>query len=287
MASAKLDDAHQQETTHETQQVMVDHDVYALTSRGDEEMRGAATSLSPAEIELLVRTDGSSTVAQIRASMRSVAPDAVTSIYENLARAGLIDLASSEANKSLDFTDFFDDRPDSAPTDATVSRADAEAARGASTLKEHGYYVRIARRGRGRLKIDGGEKPLAIVIEDEPILGRFLKQYLMSEGFDVRLADNREGIITALRASPLPSIVLLDVMLPDVDGFDVLLTMRQHPALKSVPVIMVTMKSTREAVLKGLARGADGYVTKPVDPDTLMKAIKAVLGMPTGPRADQ
>jgi DNA-binding response OmpR family regulator len=68
-------------------------------------------------------------------------------------------------------------------------------------------------------------------------------------------------------------------MLPDIDGFDILLKMRQHAALKTVPVIMVTSKATREAVLTGLARGADGYITKPVEPDTLMKAIRAVLGV--------
>jgi DNA-binding response OmpR family regulator len=68
-------------------------------------------------------------------------------------------------------------------------------------------------------------------------------------------------------------------MLPDINGFDILLKMRQHPALKTVPVVMVTSKATREAVLMGLARGADGYLTKPVEPDTLKKAIRAVLGV--------
>jgi two-component system OmpR family response regulator len=276
--------ASQQETSHESRCVVLDHDVYALTSMGDEELHGAATSLSPAEIELLVRTDGRSTVAQIRESMGKVEPAVLAQTYDNLVRAGLIDLASNLASKSLDFTDFFRDEPESAPTDAAVSRANAEAAQGASTLQEHGYFVRIARRGQVALKTDPGQRPSVIVVEDEPVLGRFLKHFLVFEGFDVRLAANREEILNALKEPPLPHLVLLDVMLPDVDGFDVLLKIRQHPALQSVPVIMVTMKATREAVLKGLARGADGYVTKPVEPDTLMKAIKAVLGM--APRAN-
>jgi DNA-binding response OmpR family regulator len=73
--------------------------------------------------------------------------------------------------------------------------------------------------------------------------------------------------------------VLLDVVLPDIDGFEVLAKMRQHDLVKNVPVIMATAKATREAVLTGLQRGADGYVTKPYDMDVLLKTIKTVLGI--------
>ena len=100
----------------------------------------------------------------------------------------------------------------------------------------------------------------------------------------MRLAANRNEVLSALREPPLPDIVLLDVVLPDIDGFDVLLRMRQHQALKSVAVVMVTSQATREAVLKGLARGAEGYITKPVEPATLIKAVLAVLGVQEGPR---
>jgi CheY-like chemotaxis protein len=276
----------QQETSQEGRGLVLDHDVYGLTIKGDEEMHGAATSLSPAEIELLVRTDGRSTVAEIRASMgSSVTPEAFIAVYEKLVRSGLIDLAANLERLSLDFTGFFQDQSDSGPTEAAVTRATAEAGKGASSLQEHGYYVRIARRGPVPFTLAPGQKPVAIVIEDEPLLGRFLRHHLTFEGFDVRLAADRDEILNALREQPLPNVVLLDVMLPDTDGFDVLLKIRQHPALKSVPVIMVTMKATREAVLMGLARGADGYVTKPVEPDTLMKAVKAVLGMSTNANA--
>jgi DNA-binding response OmpR family regulator len=75
-------------------------------------------------------------------------------------------------------------------------------------------------------------------------------------------------------------LVLLDVMLPDADGFEVLLKMRQHPALKVVPVVMLTAKATRDAVLQGLSGGADGYITKPFDVEVLVKAVKTVLGLP-------
>jgi DNA-binding response OmpR family regulator len=72
---------------------------------------------------------------------------------------------------------------------------------------------------------------------------------------------------------------LLDVTLPDADGFDILRKIRQHTTLRAVPFIMVTGNATREGVLKGLAAGADGYITKRFDPDNLVATIRAVLGL--------
>jgi CheY-like chemotaxis protein len=262
--------------------IVFEYDVYALTSEGERELRGGGTSLAPADIELLVRTVGSATVAEIAASMPFLPAKAVVESYAKLARAGLLDLASNLRDDSLDFTDFFSDKPRPAPSEQELIRARAEAAGGVSSLQAQGFYVRIARRARNPQPRDGGRTPSAIVVEDDPHLGEFLKTYLALDGFEVRLATNRDEILDALREPPLPDLVLLDVMLPDIDGFDVLLKMRQHGALKTVPVIMVTSKATREAVLTGLARGADGYLTKPVEPETLMKAIRAVLGVDVG-----
>ena len=86
-------------------------------------------------------------------------------------------------------------------------------------------------------------------------------------------------VIAEFRKSPVPDLILLDVMLPDTDGFDILLRLRQHPALQNVPVIMLTGKATREAVIKGLAGGADGYITKPFEADALMRAVRTVIGL--------
>jgi two-component system OmpR family response regulator len=92
------------------------------------------------------------------------------------------------------------------------------------------------------------------------------------------MALKRDDIAIGLR-QPLPDLILLDVNLPDVNGFDILAKMRQHPVLKIIPVVMLTAEATRESVLKGLQGGADGYVTKPFEPDLLVNAVKAVLGI--------
>jgi len=166
-----------------------------------------------------------------------------------------------------------------------LSEAEAEADSVAMSLKRTGYYVSIAhKRGQPRPLVPG-EVLSAIVVEDEPMLAKFIQSYLSFEGFQVRLAGNRAEVIAEFRKIPIPNLILLDVMLPDDDGFDILLRLRQDPALKDVPVIMLTGKSTREAVIKGLASGADGYVTKPFETDALMRAVRTVVGLPEDPAA--
>lgn len=252
------------------------HDVYVLTEKGDKELRGSGTSLSPAEIELLVCLDGSATVTEVAAKARLLAPGAVMEAFRQLASRHVIRLRTRKDDAD-EITGFFTTTA-AQPSRKAVTEAEAEAASGATTLEKQGYYVRIAHRDASKPVAPEGRKLTVIVVEDEPLLAKFLKQYLSFEGMESRLAANRAEILAAFNAPPLPDLVLLDVMLPDADGFDILLKMRQHPVLKSVPVIMLTAKATREAVLKGLAGGADGYITKPFEPDALISAVKAVLG---------
>ena len=87
-------------------------------------------------------------------------------------------------------------------------------------------------------------------------------------------------LVAEVRRPPVPDLILLDVMLPDADGFDILMRLRQHPVLQHVAVIMLTAKTTREAVIRGMSLGADGYITKPCAPDALMRAVRTVLGLP-------
>lgn len=269
----------------ERRPVVLDHDVYALTEKGVDGLRSAEASLSPVEIKLLVLTDGRSTVAQVKASQQFLGPEVVAETYQKLLLGGWIRPASREKDGKSDLYEFFSTKPPLKPSAGAISKAGPEASAGVTKLQEQGYYVSIAHRPAIERQRADGESLSAVVVEDEPNLAKFLKHYLEFEKIDVRLAANRDEIIAALRRPPLPDLVLLDVILPDADGFDVLLKMREHPVLKSVPVIMLTAKATREAVLKGLAGGANGYVTKPFEAEVLIKAVRIVLGLPLDPAA--
>jgi len=256
-----------------------DKDVYALTALGRVELHASETSLEREALTVMVLIDGKSSVAQVARSAPGMAPEAVRARLADLLSGGLIASGNAgDAFGGIDPGDFFTvTSPDE--TAPGLSRGGSnEVAAGVSSLKDTGYFVRIARRAElapGKVR---SARPVAIVVEDDPDLGKLLRTYLKLEGIDTIIAVNREQVIAAFRRPTAPDVVLLDVQLPDLDGFDVLARMRQHPLLRAVPVIMVTAESTRAAVVKGIHYGADGYVTKPFQIDAVMKALRTVLG---------
>jgi CheY-like chemotaxis protein len=261
--------------------LILEDDVFALTASGENELRGAATSLPPSVLEVLVLIDGASTVAETAARIRTTGKEVVRKVLGKLFYDGLIEIAADQAG-SLDFVDFFQIKGPVRPSVAATAKAKKETAATTSLLQQQGYFVRIARRTETRKPQEDIRTLSVLVVEDEPHLANLLKHVLAKEGFDVRIAKNRDEIVAYFRRGPRPDLVLLDVVLPDVDGFEVLLKIRQHPGLKYLPVVMLTAKATRGAVLKGLAGGADGYITKPFEIDVLVKAVNVVLGLSEG-----
>lgn len=116
-------------------------------------------------------------------------------------------------------------------------------------------------------------KKRILVVDDEKGLVKIIHLNLEQDGFDVVEAYNGSQAMEKLRTT-LPDLVLLDVMMPDMDGFTVLKMIRQ---IGSTPVIMLTAKSEEDDKIKGLELGADDYVTKPFSPRELTSRIRAVL----------
>jgi DNA-binding response OmpR family regulator len=112
-----------------------------------------------------------------------------------------------------------------------------------------------------------------LVVDDEERMVRFIRLNLEHDGFQVIEAYRGTQAIDRLRSS-LPDLILLDVMLPDIDGFEVLRMIRE---ISSVPVIMLTAKGEEDDRVHGLELGADDYVTKPFSPRELVSRVRAVL----------
>jgi two-component system KDP operon response regulator KdpE len=112
-----------------------------------------------------------------------------------------------------------------------------------------------------------------LVVDDERRMVGFIRLNLEQDGFEVIEAYNGTEALERLRDS-LPDLILLDVMMPDIDGFEVLRTIRE---ISQVPVIMLTAKGEEEDIVKGLELGADDYVTKPFSPRELVSRVRAVL----------
>jgi DNA-binding response OmpR family regulator len=111
-----------------------------------------------------------------------------------------------------------------------------------------------------------------LVVDDEERMVRFIRMNLEHDGFQVMEAFNGKQAIDKLRDTP--DLILLDVMMPDIDGFEVLETIRE---VSNVPVIMLTAKGEENDRVRGLELGADDYITKPFSPRELVGRVKAVL----------
>jgi len=255
--------------------------VFALSSKGARELQAAATSLTAMELKLLVLVDGKVTLGRIYKTFPSQPQPELIDTLQKLKRAGLIVDAGGDnedaGDGSIEATGFFT-RP-VFPDPATGAADDGEADATLQMLRKQGYVARIAKKAAEEKKLERDQKIQVLVIEDDEQLGKLLRMFLAMNEFAPRMAATKEQIVAALRIAPRPDVVLLDVVLPDVDGFEVLIRLKQHPVLKSVPVVMMTAKATREAVLKGLVCGADGYITKPFDVDIISNAIKSVVGL--------
>ncbi len=112
-----------------------------------------------------------------------------------------------------------------------------------------------------------------LVVDDEPRMVRFVRMNLELEGCRVIQSANGLDALEKVRVD-IPDMVLLDVMMPEMDGFE---TLRHIRETSTVPVIMLTVKSEEDDLIKGLELGADDYVTKPFSPRELISRMKAVL----------
>ena len=255
-------------------------DVYVLTERGQEELKRGSTALTPTELSLLVLMDGKANVREIAQRSAGLTEQEIAMLLPKLIQGELVTTAPISAEVEIDFSYFFNaDKSVPEPSAEAKELAKKEAETGTPALERDGYYVSIARRALQARRPASGTKLSVLAVEDDPQLSGLLRNMLRLEGFEPRTATNREEVLNALRQAPSPDLVLLDVRLPDANGFDILMRMKQHPLLKAIPVIMLTGEATRESVMRGLAGGADGYVTKPFEVAMLLTGIRSVLGI--------
>ena len=120
-----------------------------------------------------------------------------------------------------------------------------------------------------------------LVVDDDKEIVRVLKAYLKQEGFDVLTAYDGERALHAIRRER-PDLVVLDLMLPGRDGWDITRILRGDENLASIPIIMLTARVDDTDKIVGLELGADDYITKPFNPREVVARVKAVLRRATG-----
>ncbi len=195
---------------------------------------------------------------------------------------------SNTEDDDLEFTLLFEGppkgQPKPAPKPAPSLAAASEAQRkvvneGAAKLRQAGYCINIVRPATRVAPLAPGAKRYILCIDDDVPLVQILARKLTLDGYQVRTASDKQAILAELKKLPSPDLILLDVGLPGMNGFDLLQMLRKHPKLGSIPVIMLTGQVSPEDVLRGMTGGADGYVSKPFQFDALAVAIKSVIGL--------
>jgi DNA-binding response OmpR family regulator len=119
-------------------------------------------------------------------------------------------------------------------------------------------------------------KEQIVVIEDEGDILELIEYNLNREGYKVLLARDGESGLQSVRQEA-PDLVLLDLMLPKLDGIEVCRRLKQDPLTRGIPIVMVTAKGEESDIVLGLGVGADDYIPKPFSPKELIARVKAVL----------
>lgn len=115
-----------------------------------------------------------------------------------------------------------------------------------------------------------------LVVDDEPMARTMLRLILVRAGFEVREAEDGKTALSEVDRR-LPDLMILDIMMPGIDGFEVCKRLRAEEPTNSLPIIMLSAKTDSESVKRGLNLGANKYLTKPVGPDELTRHVREVL----------
>jgi len=252
--------------------------VYIQTARGREELTALPGNLGPNLKALLGMFDGKSTVEDLQRKLDKVPLDRLLAALEALVKEGYLEAAPSPvASNDLDFASFMS-RPTPTPTAAQRQQAEQATLTSMRSLKRAGYFVNIISRSGKPIPPRSGSQYSILIIDGDQANALVLARALVLAQFNVRSASREDEVMAEL-SKPPPDLILMDVVLPDLVGIEILAKLREHPVFKSVPVIVVTSQAQHDDVVAALVYGANGFMTKPVQTETLLDSVKSVLGI--------
>jgi two-component system phosphate regulon response regulator PhoB len=125
-------------------------------------------------------------------------------------------------------------------------------------------------------------KRVILIVDDEPLIVRLIQVNLEHAGYGVRMASNgREALEMLYAANELPDLILMDGIMPYMDGFEALTQIKADPRLQAIPVVMASARSRDADILEGEERGAIRYLSKPINPTELLTVVREQVGAPT------
>jgi two-component system phosphate regulon response regulator PhoB len=115
-----------------------------------------------------------------------------------------------------------------------------------------------------------------LIVEDEPEIAELVRFHIQREGFNATIVHSGRTALSMIEREP-PDLVLLDLMLPDVDGLELCRRLKRKPETREIPILMLTAKGDEADIVAGIELGAHDYVTKPFSPKVLMARVKNIL----------
>ena len=247
--------------------------IYRRTEAGKKTLESQDSKV-PAEhrrVLGLVETDAHSDV--IRGFLRRHSDKLIFEWLDTMEQLGLLESAPAEQQHDLDFTTSLK-LPTLIAEDRNRLAQDAQIA--GAVIADKGAYLSAERLKNGVVSMRPPAETVVLIVEDDPDQAALAELRVAAAGYRVTLAASVEEMTKALKQG-VPDLLLLDVMLPDGDGFDVLGKLRRHPLYALLPIVMLTVKAATGDIQHGLALGADGYVTKPYRKEVLAETIGRVL----------
>ncbi|HVB49134.1 MAG TPA: response regulator [Burkholderiales bacterium] len=213
----------------------------------------------------------------VRGRLRQFSDSLLFDWLAELEEIGYVGSRVADYTQDLDFAILLESKPEGPTAPEDLWRIETQAQAAGTALERSGAYLSPDRlNNREPLGKNPGETTI-LIVEDDPDQLALADLRVSMAGYRVRTAQDRREMIEDLRAQALPDLVLLDVMLPDGNGFDILAAMRCSGKLAMLPVVMLTALEGQDDIRRGLELGADGYITKPYSKKILENTIRAVL----------
>lgn len=253
--------------------------IYRRTASGDKALLSNDATV-PAEYRRILGVMEGVTHADVIRGLLRQFPDALLGDWlSEMEEMGFVVSAPADPTHDLDFTGPMV-KPQAEPRVVTpddTNRLEKQALAARAALNRAGAYLSPDRLANRRPLAKAPGEIVVLIVEDDPDQAALANLRVSAGGYSVRIARNREELVAEIGARTLPDLLLLDVMLPDGNGFDILTNIRRHAKLALLPVVMLTVLAKPEEVRRGLNLGADGYITKPYSKRVLTEVIRNVL----------
>ena len=246
---------------------------YRLTRAGREAWEGEDIAVPADYRRLLWLMDFHGHAGVIQSLLRHYPRNVLDDWLEEMAELGLIEpVPRSEDGGELD-----DVTPRQDNTLALGRIQLDEAQRAGDSLARTGAYLAADRLHKRSVPQKPPADTVILIVEDDPDQLALADLRVSMAGYKVRVANSVHGFLQSMLDYGPPDLLLLDIELPDGDGFDVLARMRRHQSLSNLPIVLLTAKGEAGDIGRGLVLGADGYVTKPYTKNILAEVIRRVL----------